>query len=368
MIAGADIRRVDPGDQCVPFHVAVEGGHNDLVGNLLIGGACPNSRTRFGRTPLHVAAELGNNRVVSTLLGNTSTDIDALDNDGFSPLMLASTSGHRSTVEVLLRAGADTTPRSSHIEDHRGAAFDLAAAQGHVEVVIAFLGNGEDARAVGPHGHTALHMAAQHKHGGEMVNVLLDAGAIVNAKTVGGMTPLHVCAVRGHDENMVALMKRGGNVNATASGEISALHWACLTPAPGVGRVVDLLLRWGASETALDTRSKTPSDRLKSMQREIQSALVLLARAPADRTWRRRCWLVMLRARAEREREARSSSSTMGKTDAGGSGGGSMDAERGTAGRAARRMAAGEGGLRGLVPALLDLESEGVFRTIVCFL
>ncbi|CAM9757000.1 unnamed protein product, partial [Ectocarpus fasciculatus] len=218
MIAGADIRRVDPGDQCVPFHVAVEGGHNDLVGNLLIGGACPNSRTRFGRTPLHVAAELGNNRVVSTLLGNTSTDIDALDNDGFSPLMLASTSGHRSTVEVLLRAGADTTPRSSHIEDHRGAAFDLAAAQGHVEVVIAFLGNGEDARAVGPHGHTALHMAAQHKHGGEMVN----------------------------------------------------------------------------------------------MQREIQSALVLLARAPADRTWRRRCWLVMLRTRAGREREARSSSSTSG--------------------------------------------------------
>ncbi|CAN0112689.1 unnamed protein product, partial [Ectocarpus fasciculatus] len=70
MIAGADIRRVDPGDQCVPLHAAAEGGHGDLVGNFLVGGARPNSRTRFGRTPLHVAAELGNDRVVSTLLGN----------------------------------------------------------------------------------------------------------------------------------------------------------------------------------------------------------------------------------------------------------------------------------------------------------
>ncbi|CAB1108019.1 unnamed protein product [Ectocarpus sp. CCAP 1310/34] len=166
MIAGANMHRLDQGNQCVPFHVAAEGGHGDLVGNFLIRGACPNSRTRFGLTPLHLSAGRGNNRVVSALLGNTSTDIDALAKDGFSPLMLASTNGHRSTVEALLRAGADTTPRASHIHDHRVAALDLAAGKGHVEVVIALLGNGGDASAVDPHGRTALHHAARHKRGG----------------------------------------------------------------------------------------------------------------------------------------------------------------------------------------------------------
>ncbi|CAM9548400.1 unnamed protein product [Ectocarpus fasciculatus] len=253
-------------------------------------------------------------------------------------------------------------------------------------------------------------MAAQHKHGGEVVDVLLDAGADVNAKSAGGVTPLHACAIHRHDEGVLALLKRGGNVDDENIKGMSALHWACVGGWPGTDRTVDLLLRWGASETALTTDGKIPSDFLemsaegvagggvpaghtvREVEGEMQRALVLLARAPADRAWRRRCWLVMLRARAGREREARSSSSTsgsdrteaagrtlvghdegdgsnkVGKMDAGGSGSGSMDGERGGAGRAGRRTAAEEGSLRGLVPALLDVESEGVFRTIVCFL
>ncbi|CAN0378928.1 unnamed protein product, partial [Ectocarpus fasciculatus] len=262
MIAGADIRRVDPGDQCVPLHAAAEGGHGDLVGNFLVDGACPNSRTRFGRTPLHIAAELGNNRVVSTLLGNTSTDIDALDNGGFSPLMLASTSGHRSTVEALLRAGADTTPYSSNCgKFRRMTALDMAAARGHFGVVQVLVGNGGDARAHNHGGYTALHCAAFHEHGGEVVDVLLDAGADINAKTLDGMTPLLLSAMYHNDETMVALLKRGGNVNETRDigDKLSVLHWACF-PHPGVDRTLDLLMRWGASETALDTNGRTPSD------------------------------------------------------------------------------------------------------------
>ncbi|CBN78534.1 Chain A, Sank E3_5: An Artificial Ankyrin Repeat Protein [Ectocarpus siliculosus] len=143
--------------------------------------------------------------------------MDALDNDGFSPLMLASRNGHRSTVEVLLRAGADTTPRATDSGDFSHmAALDVAAAQGHVGVVKALLGNGGDASAVDDHGCTALHYAAQHE--------------------------------RGAPRN--------------------------------------------------------------SVREEIQRALALLARAPADRTWRYRCWLVILRARAGREREARSGRSS----------------------------------------------------------
>ncbi|CAN0050604.1 unnamed protein product [Ectocarpus fasciculatus] len=330
--------------------------------------------------------------------------------------MLASTSGHRSTVEALLRAGADTTPYSSNCgKFRRMTALDMAAARGHFGVVQVLVGNGGDARAHNHGGYTALHYAAFHEHGGEVVDVLLDAGADINAKTLDEMTPLLLSAMYHNDETMVALLKRGGNVNETSDigDKLSVLHWACF-PNPGVDRTLDLLMRWGASETTLDTNGRTPSDLLEEevaeivagsagtgrnsvregMQREVQRGLALLARAPADRTWRRRCWLVMLRARAGREREARSSSSSsgrdrtdaagqhlqghdeddgsneVGKMDAGGSGSGPINGDRGGAGRAKRRKVAEEGSLslRGLVPALLGLESEGVFRTIVCFL
>ncbi|CAM9160357.1 unnamed protein product, partial [Ectocarpus sp. 12 AP-2014] len=318
IIAGADVNRVDPGDACVSLHVAIEGGHVNMVDNFLMSGACPNSRTRLGRTPLHLAAASGNNRVVSTLLGSTRTDVDALDNEGYSPLMVASEGGHCSTVEVLLRAGAVMTPRYYTAGAHLCmTALDLAAEKGHVGVVEAIVENGGDVRAANTSGFTALHYARR----GEVVNVLLDAGADVSAKPSRELhwaTPVLVCAMDNRCEAMVALLKRGGNVNDTSCGGVSALHLACGGLLPGVDRMVDLLLRWGASETAVNDNGRTPSDVLEatayrvgdpatrhdSLTKEMHRARVLLARAPVDRTWRRRCWLVMLRARVEREREA----------------------------------------------------------------
>lgn len=53
----------------------------------------------------------------------------------------------------------------------------------------------------------------------------------------------------------------------------------------------------------------------------VQRIRELLRHAPADRAWRRRCWLVMLRARTERERRAHSvenTSSSSGGTHTGG--------------------------------------------------
>ncbi|CAN0579813.1 unnamed protein product, partial [Ectocarpus sp. 12 AP-2014] len=64
----------------------------------------------------------------------------------------------------------------------------------------AIVQNGGDASTVGPYGRTALLFATQAKHGAEVVDVLLDAGADASAKTVGGMIPLHACALHRHAE------------------------------------------------------------------------------------------------------------------------------------------------------------------------
>ena len=69
---------------------------------------------------------------------------------------------------------------------------------------------------------------------------------------------------------------------------------------------MDLLLRWGADETAAGSDGQTPADFLRTVTRTPNKHLIqgmidrtrlLLSRAPADRAWRRRGWLVMLRSR-----------------------------------------------------------------------
>ena len=64
-----------------------------------------------------------------------------------------------------------------------------------------------------------------------------------------------------------------------------------------------LLLRWGADETELNNDGVSPAGALEHMpaiQDQLKSTRLLLARAPADRAWRRRGWLVMVRSREEK--------------------------------------------------------------------
>ncbi|CAN0473901.1 unnamed protein product, partial [Ectocarpus sp. 12 AP-2014] len=57
IMAGVDVNCVDAVDRCSPLHVAVVGGHTQLVADLLMGGAWTNVYNRQGDTPLHVAAK-----------------------------------------------------------------------------------------------------------------------------------------------------------------------------------------------------------------------------------------------------------------------------------------------------------------------
>ncbi|CAB1108021.1 unnamed protein product [Ectocarpus sp. CCAP 1310/34] len=150
---------------------------------------------------------------------------------------------------------------------------------------------------------------------------------------------------------------------------------------------VDILLRSGASEQAVDRIGKAPVDLFKRVQRcfqsdppmgnsewpELERAIELLARAPADRTWRRRCWLIMLRERTKKERTIHGGRRRKGKKVGNGEGLLFGNGERGGSNKVRRSgRSRGRGGaraavevdLRGLVSVLICLESE-MFRAIV---
>ncbi|RPB22045.1 ankyrin, partial [Terfezia boudieri ATCC MYA-4762] len=61
---------------------------------------------------------------------------------------------------------------------------------------------------------TALHIAAKKGHL-EVVKVLLDKGATINAMTHVNRTALHMAAENGHLEVVKVLLDKGATINAT---------------------------------------------------------------------------------------------------------------------------------------------------------
>ena len=58
------------------------------------------------------AAMNGNKDIAKTLL-KAGAEVDAVDSDGKTPLMIAVINGHQELVEILLRSGADITIKNT---------------------------------------------------------------------------------------------------------------------------------------------------------------------------------------------------------------------------------------------------------------
>ncbi|CAM9379774.1 unnamed protein product, partial [Ectocarpus fasciculatus] len=306
ILAGADVDFWDPVEKCSVLSQAIRGSHTQLVNDLLIGGARPDMPDGCGMVPLQAAALFAEEGVVSALLLAKAN----VDDVGFgemimyeTPLMLAVTRGQLAIVETLLEAGADCSLRQSN----NYSPLDMAAEQGTLPVLEAILGRGVDVDAQDHRGCTALHTAVIFSdRAGPAVRMLIKAGADTELKSDGGWTPLHAAA-RHHRVNcMAALLQNNASIRSRvdATGD-TPLHRACVDQRKGLAASIDLLLRWGADETARNRRGRTPQDVLGATRidnprcspEEVDRARLLLVRAPIDRRWRRRGWLVVLRSR-----------------------------------------------------------------------
>lgn len=110
------------------------------------------------------------------------------------------------------------------------------------------------------HGETALHVASATGRT-EMVRLLLDAGANVNATTApDGRTPLHLACLHGNVEAARLLLNCATcDADARDRDGDTPLHLAIA----GNARLVGLLVRHGASTDARNRRNMTPLQRLE---------------------------------------------------------------------------------------------------------
>ena len=101
-----------------------------------------------------------------------------------------------------------------------------AAKNGYLETVkliLEVMPETVDCRDVDGRESTPLHFAAGYNHP-EVVKLLLDSGADIEAKDKGGLVPLHNACSYGHFEVAELLIKYGADVNAVDLFNFSPLH------------------------------------------------------------------------------------------------------------------------------------------------
>ncbi|MBQ6418207.1 MAG: ankyrin repeat domain-containing protein [Synergistaceae bacterium] len=163
-----------------------------------------------------------------------------------SSLIRFSEKGDVQAVIKSLSSGADVRAKG-------GTALILAARESHAEVVKILLDAGAGVNAKQEDGNTAL-MGAAYLDSAEVVKILLDAGADVNAKDNDGETALMSTK---NAEVVKILLDAGADVNAKDKNGRTALMRAAEYKS---AEVVNVLLDAGANVNARDKDGKRPVD------------------------------------------------------------------------------------------------------------
>lgn len=276
-------------------------GNLEGVKQLTSAGAKLRSKNRNGLTPLHLASVAGHVGVVRRLLGNGDDLIS-----GPAPIEQPRLVWQQSCDGPLLMSAASVQKLKSTVElrDNLGSCpLHLAAARGNADVVDLLLGHGANPCVTNGLNQTPLHTAATclDQGGSDAIALLIHAGADVTARDNAGRTPLHVAAYGGVQAAMPILVRDGADIEARGSiNSCTPLHEACARVHPeSVKRLLDL----GADERAVDINHRSPRDIVGAWLAEYKDPAMArlvhdhLERAPKERTWRRRRWLLLLRRR-----------------------------------------------------------------------
>jgi len=160
-----------------------------------------------GQPDIFEACAIDDYKTAESLLTKQPQLINANSADGFTPLTLAAYFGHKDIVILLLSRGAD--PNIAANNQMRVAPLHSACAISSYEIAELLLKAGADVNAKQHLGVTPLHSAA-HNGQARLAKLLIDCGADVNAKSDSGQSPLAMAREKGDEVTVQLIMSCGG--------------------------------------------------------------------------------------------------------------------------------------------------------------
>ena len=217
--------RTDSGD--TPLTLAAINKHDNVV-HALSDYNCEVYAKDSITALLHSSCERGYIGIVRTLLKEHKANInlDARTDSGDTPLTLAAINKHDNVVHALSDYNCKVYAKDKYAYT---ALLHLSCKRGYVYIVrtiIKYKRAHINARTLS--GDTPLTLAARHKHDNVIHALLSDSQCLVDAKGQDGYTALHYSCRYGHVDIVKILIKHKANVNAKTDSDDTPLHVAAL--------------------------------------------------------------------------------------------------------------------------------------------
>jgi ankyrin repeat protein len=196
-----------------PLVLAINNGSAAMIDKLIKAGANTNlTVTKYGDTLLMLAAKSGNPNAVKLLLDN-GAQVDAVESyGGTTALMWAVSEGHTAAAKLLIDRGANVNARSKIIPTSPGQWQAKPVETGDPKV--GYLG-----------GLTPI-MFATRQNDLATTQMLVAAGADVNAVSADGKSPLNLAIYNGNYDLASYLIDAKADVNKPDAENFTPLFWA----------------------------------------------------------------------------------------------------------------------------------------------
>ncbi|WKY04167.1 hypothetical protein Q1695_005278 [Nippostrongylus brasiliensis] len=228
---------------------AAHKGHTEVVRILLENGAAVDQPDFLGWTPLMWAVYKCHPDVVDLLL-NYGAHVNLIDEeDGLTPLIVASGRGFTTVVEKLLAADAQVNA----CDKFGSTALIWAARKGHLPIVQMLLNAGAEVDAIGMGSSTALMLATKGNYL-SVVDLILTREPNANVVDQNGLSALGIAAREGYADICESLINSGAFVNQCDKYG----NWILISAVrSGNANIVRLLLEKFADVNARDSENRT---------------------------------------------------------------------------------------------------------------
>ena len=235
----------------IPLMYAAKMGHTNVLPTLINDNNI-HSKDKFGYTALHIAALNDRSAVVKMLL-TVGSQVNAIDNNGLTPLMIAAGKGFSKVLEEFINHhDADINSKHSDGKTLSNSTAWNGQYQGAPKLI--HRGCELDIDLKDNVGRTALYITAWNDQP-QIAQMLIEFGSDVNSTNTNGWTPLMAAAEKGHIRVLQLLINNKAEINLEKQDGWTALHIAVLHNRT---QVVQTLLANGSSVNLSDKKGWTP--------------------------------------------------------------------------------------------------------------